>query len=386
MGGGVGDFFLSRRKAHKKHHRKDGKMKKSFCLMVTFFLLGLLLFTPKGVMAADGYLTLPQAIQLALEHNMDYQIALLIWENATIQSKISALDPPRTEEERIRWNIDKRGSEEDLEKALTQIILNTLRNYLRINTLILQEEILRLQLNQATDSYQLVKEKVALGLLNERNLLEEENRLQRAQLSYDGVLQDLKGEKDSFFMGLGIDDDKFQLDPDPPLDIPSISLIYSQAKDLYLVNSFTLWEREMRLRLSEINLEKMRLQGVAPLELKMAENRHQIDLFNYEKASANLMDQFQKSWYRLEEFQTRLLMAEREYLLAERDSSLKEKEYQLALITDTDILHSQIALLQAKRSLLDSMSSYYQELLALKIGLGLSLAPLLEEEGVEVIE
>lgn len=359
-------------------------MEKGLCLCkcIVLILCGIFFFNlQEEVLANEEYLTLNQGILQALEHSLDYKMALLNWENAMIQEKITALDPPKTEEERIRLSIDQKGVERDLEVSLIDIILNTTKDYLKIESLALQVEIAELQLKQAFDSYNLMKEKVAVGYLGERNLLEEENRLKNAEISFDRALLDYEREKDSFLLGLGILDKSVEIVPMNNLEMPVIPYSFSQAKVFFLESNFSLWERERRLRLSEINLEKMRVQGAGALEIQIAENRHQIDVYNLEKSILNLEDQFRRVWYNLEESERRLEMAYLDLLLAREEHSQKEKEYQMALITDTEIIRSEIALLSAQRSYIERKHSHYTEILTLLKDLGFSIQPLFEEQG-----
>lgn len=357
-------------------------MKKVFIVVMVFLMMGMAMTsTPQEALANEEYLTLNHSIKLALEHSLDFKMALLHWENVLIEERITALDPPKTEEERILLSMNRKGAERDLEVSQIDTILTTTRDYLKIESLSLQVEIAELQLKQAHDSYHLVREKVALGQLGERALLEEEQCLKNAEINYEGTLLDYEREKRALLLELGIQDKSIELKPMSNIEMPTIPYTFTQAMKIFLESNYSLWEREMRLRLGEINLEKMRVQGVGSLEIEMAENRHQIDIYNLEKSILSLEDQFRRSWYSLEESERRLEVAALELLLAKEGHSQKEKEYQLALIKDAEIVRSQIDLLSAERSYLERKNSHYLELLGLLNDLGLSIQPLLEEEG-----
>ena len=115
-------------------------MKNRLGLLKSLSVIALVLVICSGVISADTSkvltLTLEEAIDLALENNIDYQIELLTWENTQIDEKIRALRPLETEEEKLQFKLLTRTNEENLNRAYVSAIVNTIRDYFNLQNLV----------------------------------------------------------------------------------------------------------------------------------------------------------------------------------------------------------------------------------------------------------
>src|SRR5690606_32590369 len=117
-----------------------------------------------------------------------------------------------------------------------------------------------------------------------------------------------------------------------------------------LKHSFSVWERETNLRIAEMDLEALRAQDPAPLQLQKAENNFRITQLNALKADRSFRNSVANAYHSLMDAARRLESAKVEYELALASFEVERRQYELGLTTDTEWEQAQLDRINAEQS------------------------------------
>ncbi|NLY11775.1 MAG: TolC family protein [Firmicutes bacterium] len=355
-------------------------MKNRLGLLKSLSVIALVLVICSGVISADTSkvltLTLEEAIDLALENNIDYQIELLTWENTQIDEKIRALRPLETEEEKLQFKLLTRTNEENLNRAYVSAIVNTIRDYFNLQKLGRLVEIAENNQAVAQNSYQLVKRRVELGELPERDLLREEKSYEASQAALASAQRTYQNALNDFLFVLGVigNYDKAVL----PSEVPVVTFDLELNDTLRLAkeNNLGIWQQSINYRLAEINFEKIKAQNPAPLELQKAENNFAVTVLNQLKVERNVERQFVDRWYSMQDSKRSLESANLNLRFAEEDYQRSIKQHEIGLITETQLTQSKNSYLNTVNQTMDTRVSFLTSVIQFRSDLGLSVWPL----------
>ncbi|HLT57899.1 MAG TPA: TolC family protein [Limnochordales bacterium] len=331
-------------------------------LAVGALLLGLPAAGPAQVFAqAQGEdviaLTLAEAVDLALAYDLEHAMARLRWENARIDSRIAQASGPVSPYDRLLQELEERRAENEYVSARRELVIGVIRDYLDLKQAQRQVDIARRELELGREELAIVREMVRIG---ERHSLEErreENRVAGLELALDTAQRDVENRRRALLLRLGLPEDaRLELVDEPeqapwPRDLAE-TLAYAEE------HAFAAWERQANLRIAAMDLEALRVQNPAPLQLEKAENEYRIAEMNALQAARTFHNTVRTAYHTLSDAARRLETAVVDYELAVADHDVARRRYEAGLTTDLDWARAELALRSAEQSYHEAIYSY----------------------------
>lgn len=302
-------------------------------------------------------LTLAEAVRLAFEHDVDHEIARLTWENARIDNMIARASGPLTQYEELQRELQERRAENNYLSSRQSLVLNVVQEYFELKQAAVQAEVARRQAELARRQLEIVRQMVAIGERHPSEELREQNRVAAAELAAENAERTYRNREEALRLRLGLPEGVTLVPVDEPVAIPfdwtlEETLVYA------LKHSFSVWERETNLRIAEMDLEALRAQDPAPLQLQKAENNFRITQLNALKADRSFRNSVANAYHSLMDAARRLESAKVEYELALASFEVARRQYELGLTTDTEWEQAQLDRINVEQSYRDSVFSY----------------------------
>ncbi|HEY8417814.1 MAG TPA: TolC family protein, partial [Limnochordales bacterium] len=309
--------------------------------LVAAAVLGLVVWAAPGwAMAQETAsqpmaLTLAEAVDLALAYDLEHAIARLEWENARIDSRIAQASGPVSAYDRLRQELEERRAENDYRSARRSLVINVFRDYLDLKQAQRQVDIARRQLEMAREQLAIVRELVRIGERHAQEERREENRVAGLELSLATAERNMENRRRALLQRLGLPEETELLLVDEPTPVPwtwdfQQTLAYAEE------NAFAVWERRANLRIAAMDLEALRVQDPAPLQLEKAENEYRIAEMSAAQAERSFRNSVQTAYYALSDAARRLETAAVDYELAVAAHDVARRRYEAGLITDLD--------------------------------------------------
>lgn len=351
--------------------------------IVSMLACSLLLTATGGTLKASGdgsvvggtvELTVADAIRLAFEYDVEHEIARLNWDNARIDNLIARASGPVSAYEQLQRDLQERRAENAYVGARNTLVMGVVQQYFDVKQAEHQAEISRRQADIARRELDVVRQMVQIGERHPQDELREQNRLAGAQLSADTAARTYANSHSAFIQRLGMAEDVQLLLVDEP-ETPAFEYSLDETVAYALDNSFVPWERDVNLRLAEMDLEALRVQDAAPLQLKKAENNWLITQLNASQSGRTFHNNVVSAYYSLADAARRLEAAQVDRELAEAAYAGARRQHEAGLTTDDDWERARLERLNADQSYRDSAATYMRNRLDLLHLIGRHLAP-----------
>lgn len=344
--------------AHRRVVRRRFGTPASLALALAFFVLG----GAAGVVAQEAQpdvyrLTLAQAVAMALEYDLEHAIARLQWENAQIDSRIAQASGPVSAYDRLRQEMQERRAQNDYLSARRSLVINVTQEYLNLKQALRQLEIAQRQLELARQQLAIVQEMVRIGERHSQEALREENRVAGLELSLATAERNVEGRRQSLLARLGLPlDAQLELvdEPDTILWTWTLEETLAYAQE----HAYTVWERQANLRLAAMDLEALRVQDPAPLQLEKAENEYRIAEMQAQQAQRSFQNNVRTAYHGLSDAARRLQTSAVDYELAVAAHETARRRYEAGLTTDLDWAQAELDLLSAVQSRHEAIYNY----------------------------
>ena len=302
-------------------------------------------------------LTLAEAVEMAFDYDLEHAIARLQWENAQIDSRIAQASGPVSAYDRLRQEMQERRAENDYLSARRSLVINVTQDYLNLKQALRQLEIARRQLELARQQLAIVQEMVRIGERHPQEALREENRVAGLELSLAAAERNVENRRQSLLARLGLPLDAQVELVDEPEAVPwtwtlEETLAYAEE------HAFTVWERQANLRLAAMDLEALRVQDPAPLQLAKAENEYRIAEMQAQQAQRSFQNSVRAAYHGLVDAARRLETSCVDYELAVAAHETARRRHQAGLTTDLDWAQAELDLLSAEQSRHDALYNY----------------------------
>lgn len=304
-------------------------------------------------------LTFADAVELMLENSTALQIAELNLEIAQIDyDKAMAANLMSSSQQ------SEMQAEHSLERAKNSYRTARQNSYLelfRAYTDVLAAEqtvqMRELELIIAEHDFAVVQEKVRIGDAGRLDELSEMNRVEAARRNKNSADQALAESQRVLRRLLGLDEDA-PLSLSFDFSVPKLEHSLDECIAIGLENSFSLWDQQYSLVLQERQLETAKIEGTPPIDLKRAELNFQIAKLNLAQEEADIKESITSAYHSLGEALARYESAERDWEIAQDTFAIYERQAEVGLITDIQLLQQKIALLNSQKSLQDALVSY----------------------------
>lgn len=350
-----------------RYRRRDVNVRFVAVLGVVL-LLSFVLTAPSFVAAqetgAKDELTLTEAIRLAFEYDVDHEIARLQWDNARIDNLIAEAGGPISPYEQIERELQERQAENAYVTARSNLVSAVVQDYFDVKQAQHGAEVARRQAAIAQSEMDVVRQMVRIGERHPQDELREQNRVASAELAAETAERTSAARMAALLHRLGLSGE-----PAPRLvdEAEAVPFEWTREETLAyaLEHSFSVWERDMNLRIAKLDLEALEVQQPAPLQLSKAKNNFRVTELNALEGDRAFRNNVTTSYYALTDAARRLEAAEVDDELAEAAHESARRQHEAGLTTDVEWERAQLDRAEAAQSRHDAVVAYVRARLEL---------------------
>jgi len=340
-------------------------IKGAILFLVMFFIFPGVLFA-----AEPKEMDLFQAINLALENNLNLKIADLDLKNAQIDYEKTKANNLLTESRYIelQGDLGLLQAKDNYTQTRNQVIIEVVQKYLQLSQakkgIAIKGKEVELQRNLLEE----IKAQVKAGHKGNLDLLQQENKYRNAIFNLEKANDDYHQHFREFKLELGLNsqeqEEEFNL---IEVNYPEIWKIEEEeALKKAIENSFTLELRKRQIELAEIDLERGEAAASPELDLQKLKNNVELANLNYEKTQKELINSVSKQYYIYKQAINNLDLSQQNLKQARENNNIIIEQVNAGLKTKNDLLSAEISLLQAENNLKSAILNYYMAKLTLQ--------------------
>ncbi|GAG86200.1 unnamed protein product, partial [marine sediment metagenome] len=245
-----------------------------------------------GLFAAETKeMNLSQAINLALENNLNLKIANLDLENAQIDYEKTKANNLLTESRyiQLQGDLGLLQAKDNYTQTRNQVIIDVVQKYLQLNqakkNITAKSKEAELERNLLEE----VKAQVKAGHKGSLDLLRQENQYYNAVFNLEKANDDYQQSFREFKLELGLNnqgEEEFNL---VEVNYPEIWKIgEEEALKMVIENSFILELRKRQIELAKVDLERAEVAASPELDLRKLRNNIELANLNFNKTQKEL--------------------------------------------------------------------------------------------------
>jgi len=350
--------------------------KGTILLLVIFFIFSGVLYA-----AEPEEINLNQAINLALENNLNLKIANLDLENAQIDYEKTKANNLLTESRYIelQGDLGLLQAKDNYNQTRNEVIIDVVQKYLQLNqakkNIIAKSKEAELEKNLLEE----VKAQVKAGHKGNLDLLQQENRYNNAVFDLEKANDDYHQFFREFKLELGLNDQEGEEFNLVEVDYPiAWQIDEGEALKKATENSFILELRKRQIELAKVDLERAEVAVSPELDLRKLRNNIELANLNFNKTQKELANSIRKQFYTYKQSINSLDLSQQNLNQAEENNAIINEQVKAGLKTKNDLWLSEISLLQAEYNLKSAILNYYMAKLNLQQLMGQKI-----EEGEE---
>lgn len=333
--------------------------KGTILFLVIFFIFSGVLFAAE---TETKEMNLGQAINLALENNLNLKIANLDLENAQIDYEKTKANNLLTESRyiQLQGDLGLLQAKDNYNQTRNQVIIDVVQKYVQLNqakkNITTKSKEAELERNLLEE----VKAQVKAGHKGSLDLLRQENKFDNAVFDLEKANDDYNQSFGEFKLELGLnnqEEEEFNL---IEVDYPEIWQIdEGEALKKAIENSFILELRKRQIELAKVDLERAEVAASPELDLRKLKNNIELANINLNKAQKELDNSIRKQFYTYKQTINGLDLSQQNLNQAKENNSIIIDQVKAGLKTKNDLLSAEISLLQAEHSLKSAVLNYY---------------------------
>jgi outer membrane protein TolC len=323
-----------------------------------------------GLFAAETKeMNLSQAINLALENNLNLKIANLDLENAQIDYEKTKANNLLTESRYIelQGDLGLLQAKDNYNQTRNEVIIDVVQKYLQLNqakkNITAKSKEAELERNLLEE----VKAQVEAGHKGSLDLLRQENEYYNAVFDLEKANDDYQQSFREFKLELGLnnqEEEEFNL---VEVNYPEIWKIgEEEALKMAIENSFILELRKRQIELAKVDLERAEVAASPELDLRKLRNNIELANLNFNKTQKELDNSIRKQFYTYKQTINSLDLSRQNLNQAQENNSIIIDQVRAGLKTKNDLLSAEISLLQAEYNLNSTILNYYMNKLTMQ--------------------
>lgn len=343
--------------------------------LVFFFLLILLtLFT--GILLAAGEkgpVGLGEIVVLVLEKNIDLKLAELNLEDARVDYKKVQLNNLLSNSRLLdlQNELQLLYAEKNYRDIRDSSILDIISRYLELISIKQQIVTAEKEVYLEEKRVEEVKAQVEVGYKSSLELFEQETRY----LSAVNSLERLKGDLEQKIRELK---QKAVLNNECEIKLielgkPEIWKVSEERVLEEVLNSEIISIRRKQVKVAQSDLEKAKISGIAELDLKQKELALKKVELELKKEMLNIENNARNIYFQYEELIKNMNMTEKSLLQAEEHYRIIKEQNDAGLVSNNDLLSSELSLYKARDIFIESIINYYRVKLQLRQVMGLEV-------------
>jgi outer membrane protein TolC len=338
--------------------------KGTILFLVMFFIFS------SGLFAAElKEMDLGQAINLALENNLNLKIANLDLENAQIDYEKTKANNLLTESRyiQLQGDLGLLQAKDNYTQTRNEVIIDVVQKYLQLN----QAEKNITSKNKEVELEKRLLEEVKIqvnsGYKGSLDLLQQENKYNNAVFNLEKANDDYHQSFVEFKLELGLSnqgEEEFNL---VEVDYPKVWEIgEEEALKEAIENSFTLELRRRQIELAKVDLERAEVAASPELDLRKLRNNIELANLNFNKTQKELNNSVRKQYYTYKQIINSLDLGRQNLNQTQESNGIIIDQVKAGLKTKNDLLSAEISLLQAEYNLKSTILNYYTAKLTLQ--------------------
>jgi len=354
-------FIFSRRQAMKKK-----------LVILAYLLFSILVIGSSQIAAQESIkLNLPQAVEMALANNFEFQ-------KAGYQLKNAEIDAKRNEAENLlsQSNLLERQNEllliqekEQYQQKKEDLIIQVVDEYLQLK--LAQKD---LQVKEKTsviekNTLENIKVQAKAGYKVELDVLEQSNIYYDALFSFESSKLDYQKLLGNFQMTLGVNSkSQFELAEINAPDFKEIKL--DEALQKGRQNSVALQMNNLEIDLASLELEKSKVSDTPEIDLNKLENNLAVTKLDYQIAQQNLDYQIESQWQNYVQTKNDITSSQNSLDQIYQHKLIISNQVKAGLASEDEELSAMVGVLEAEYRLASSVRNYYNALLNLQSIMG----------------
>ena len=342
--------------------------KGTILFLVIFFIFS------GGLSAAETReMNLGQAINLALENNLNLKIANLDLENAQIDYEKTKANNLLTESRYIelQGDLGLLQAKDNYNQTGNEVIIDVAQKYLQLNQARKNITAKSKEAELEKNLLEGVKAQVKAGYKGNLDLLGQESNYNNAVFNLEKANDDYHQSFREFKLELGLNDQEEEEFNLVEVDYPQVWQIdEEEALKKAIENSFILELRKRQIELDKIDLERAEVAASPELDLRKLKNNIELSNLNFNKTQKELSNSIKKQFYAYKQSINSLDLSQQNLNQALENNSIIIDQVKAGLKTKNDLLSAEISLLQAEYSLNSTIINYYTAKLTLQKLLG----------------
>ncbi|OGD36097.1 hypothetical protein A2V94_04310 [Candidatus Atribacteria bacterium RBG_16_35_8] len=346
-------------------------MKKKLVILVSL-LFGIMVIGNIQITAQESIkLDLPQAIEMALTNNLEFQKAGYQFENAEIDVKRNEAGNLLTQSNLLeRQNEllliqEKEQYQQKKEDLIIQVVDEYLQLKLAQKDLQVKEKESELEKNTLED----IKVQAKAGYKVELDVLEQSNIYYDALFSFESAKLDYQKLLGNFRVTLGLNSkSQFELVTINTPDFKEIKL--DEALQKGRQNSVSLQMNNLEIDLASLELEKSKVSDIPEIDLNKLENNLAITKLDYQIAQQNLDYQIQSQWQNYVQTKNDITLSQNSLDQINKHKAIISNQVKAGLASKDAELSATIGVLEAEYRIVSSVRNYYNALLNLQSIMG----------------
>lgn len=332
-------------------------VKGTILFLVIFFIISGALFA-----AETKEINLSQAINLALENNLNLKIANLDLENAQIDYQKTKADNLLTESRYIelQGDLGLLQAKDNYNQIRNEVIIDVVQKYLQLNqakkNITAKNKETELERNLLEE----VKAQVKAGHKGNLDLLQQENKYNNAVFDLEKANDDYHQSFRELKVELGLNNEEGEEFNLVEVDYPKVWQIdEEEALKKAIENSFILELRKRQIELAKVDLERAEVAVSPELDLRKLKNNIELANLNFNKTQKELANSIRKQFYAYKQTINSLDLSRQNLNKAQENNSIIIDQVKAGLKTKNDLLSVEISLLQADYNLNSAILNYY---------------------------
>ena len=331
--------------------------KGTILFLVIFFIFS------GGLFAAETKeMNLNQAINLALENNLNLKIANLDLENAQIDYEKTKANNLLTESRyiQLQGDLGLLQAKDNYIQTRNQVIIDVVQKYLQLNQAEKNITAKNKEVELEKRLLEEVKIQVNSGYKGSLDLLQQENKHNNAIFNLEKANDDYHQSFREFKLELGLNnqgEEEFNLVEVDYLKVWEIG--EEEVLKKAIENSFTLELRRRQIELAKVDLERAEVAASPELDLRKLRNNIELANLNFNKTQKELNNSIRKQYYAYKQIVNSLDLSRQNLNQAQESNGIIIEQVKAGLKTKNDLLSAEISLLQAEYNLNSAILNYY---------------------------
>jgi len=346
-------------------------MKKKMGILI-FLLLGIMMMGSIQIAAQESIrLDLPQAVEMALANNLEFQKDGYQLENAKIDAKRNEAENLLTQSNLLerQYELSLIGEKEQYQQKKEDLIIQIVDEYLQLKLTQKDLQVKEKELELEKNTLEEIKAQVKAGYKVELDVLEQGTEYYDALFSFESAKLDYQKLLGNFRVTLGLNSkSQFELVSINTPDFKEIELDEVLQKGRQ--NSVALQMNNLEIDLASLKLEKSKVSDIPGIDLNELENNLAITRLNYQIAQQSLDYQIQSQWQNYIQTKNDITLSQNSLNQIKENKTIISNQVKAGLASKDEELSAIIGLLQAEYRIASSVRNYYNALLNLQSIMG----------------